>query len=178
MFETVIITRTYLELFAALDPFDFLRFGGMPDRVCLGTVIKGEQDEKDDPVGLMICRKTEAGIVVEWLFTDPLFRDQGVGSDLMRRAFEESEKRGFSKLYAYISDDDRREEVCPGEEDFLLAFGLKSVSVSRENAGIFTSLIPEEEFGAMLYEGDVDYYFRTMEDIILLDDPFFAVKSE
>lgn len=177
MFETAIITESYFDLFAKFDPFEFLRYGSEPDRVCLGTVLTGKKGEKDEPVGLMVCRNATPGIVLEWLFVHTQYRDQGIGAHLIQSAFEESRKRGLPVLYAYLGTEEHRKEVCPDEEAFLSDFGMEKVKVMNKNSPIFSCLVPKERSGSTLYRADVETYFRIREDMIRLEDPFLSVVS-
>lgn len=174
----MIITESYFDLFAKFDPFEFLRYGSEPDRVCLGTVLKGKKGEKDEPVGLMVCRNAVPGIVLEWLFVHTQYRNQGIGAHLIQSAFEESKKRGFSILYAYSGEEERRKEVCPEEKAFLSDFGMEEVKVMNKNAPIFSCLVPEERSEGALYRADVENYFRIRADMIRLEDPFLSVVSD
>ena len=172
MFETVKLSEQYLDLFAHLDPYNFLEYGKSKDRVCLGTVLKGEGKELDKPVGLLICRPTKDGLVVEWIFVEGDFRMQGVGARLMKCVFEEAKKRGIEKVYAYLSICDKRDKICPGESRFMEEYNMKMVNPGKNTKALFEELIPHELMGAYLYSTDVESYFLKMQEMHETVEPY------
>ena len=162
MYETVRLKEKHLDLFAHLDPYNMLELGKLPDRVCIGTVQKGENGFKDIPAGLMVCRLTKSDLVMEWVYVDGSCRYQCIGAGLMRRAFEEARKRGFDIIYAYLVPCEKREVICEGEKDFLKDYNMKLVKPGKDNAALFKKLVPEQFIGADLYSTDVAGYFEAM----------------
>ncbi len=175
MFETVKLSDEYLDLFAHLDPYSFLEYGKLSDRVCLGTVQKGDKEKKDRPVALLICRLAKRALVVEWIFVEGDFRLQGCGARLMRCVFEEAKLRGFEKVYAYLAIGNKREKICPGEERFMEEYNLKMVKPGKGTKALFEKIIPKELMGSYLYCADVEGYFEKMlekeetEDFLLVE---------
>ena len=163
MYETVRLTEKYLDLFAHLDPYNMLELCKLPDRVCLGTVQKGENGLKDIPAGLMVCRVIRDALVIEWIYVDGSCRYQCIGAGLMRKAFEEARHRRFDKVYAYVVPAEKRDIVCSGEKEFLHDYNMQLLKPGKTNAALFKKLIPEEYIGADLYFTDVTSYFKAME---------------
>lgn len=162
MHKNVLLTAEYLDFFAPLDPYDFLSKGMLQDRVCIGTALIGEGEEKDKPAGLLICRLTAGAIVIEWIYVDADNRFKGIGAGLMKCAFEESRKRGFSELYTYIIPLKDRDKVCPYEDLFLEDYLFEQIRPGKTNKSLFMTLIPEEHFGSDLYRADVAVYFEAV----------------
>ena len=163
MYKNVLLTAEYLDFFAPLDPFDFLSQGMLPDRVCIGTALIGDGDEYDKPADHKSCRLTGITIVIEWIYVDADSRFKGIGAGLMKCAFEESKKRGFSELYAYITPLSDRDKVCPYETRFLEDYLFTKLSPGKTNKSLFMNLIPEKYLGSDLYRADVAAYFEAIE---------------
>ena len=174
MFETALLNERYMDFFAHLDPFGFLKYGAENDRICLGTMEFGEGKTYDKPVGLLICRSTKDGLVIEWVYVDPEYRYQGLGTELIGYVFEESKKLGFLKLYTYITENEGRDKVCPDEKRLLEDYEMVMEVPSKKNVRLFREIIPEELMGAFLYAADVDNYFECIDRITVMDDPFYV----
>ena len=166
MYETVRLTEKVLDLFAHLDPYNMLELGRLPDRVCLGSVQRGENGLNDIPAGLMVCRLMKDALVIEWIYVDGSCRYQCIGAGLMRRAFEEAQKRGFEDIYAYIVPTDKRSVICSGEKEFLKDYYFRLLKPGKTNSALFKKLIPEQYMGADLYSTDIAGYFETMAGFI------------
>ncbi len=113
------------DLFADMDPLEYLERAELPDRICLGAFLENEDTGADDPAGLMILRKTDDSLTVEWVCVRAHQRYRGVGSSLMDHAYEMADEMGFKKLQIYMNSDYGRDEICPGEEDFLEEFNIE-----------------------------------------------------
>ncbi len=170
MFETVRLQGHYLDIFAHLDPYEYLEYGKLPDRVCIGTVLRGKGEKKDMPIGLMICRLKEDTLVAEWIFVDGNYRTLGVGARLMRCLFEEARKRHFDNVYAYLYLNRKRDRVCPDEVRFLKEYNMSLIMPSRNTKSLYKNYIPKELDGAYLYCTDVNGYFEKMEMFKKLTD--------
>ena len=164
MFETVKLGENYLDLFAHLDPYNFLEYGKLKDRVCLGTVLKGEGKDMDKPVGLLICRLTGSALVTEWIFVEGAYRMQGIGAQLMKCVFEEAKKRGIDKVYSYLALGNKRDKICPGEVRLMEEYNLKMLKPGKNTKGLYDELVPGEFMGCYLYVADVESYFSKMQE--------------
>ena len=119
------IKKEHLDLFADMDPLEYLERADFPDRICLGAFLEDEETGTDDPAGLMILRKSEDSLTVEWICVRAKYRYRGVGSSLMDHAYEMADDMGFKKLQIYLNSDYGRDEICPGEEDFVEEFNIE-----------------------------------------------------
>ncbi len=177
LFEKVLLNGSYQDMFSYLDPYGYLKNGKLHDRVCIGTALTGIMDRYDDPVGLLVCRVTAAGLVIEWVFVDPSWRFKGIGTGLVNSVLEESLKRGFDKFYAYTEAFDSRSKVCPGELDFLGAYNMERVKENKNTAKLYRTLIPKQKEGAFLYCADVRECFERIRSAVILDDILRGVSS-
>ncbi len=118
------IKKEHLDLFADMDPLEYLERADFPDRICLGAFLENEKTGADEPAGLMILRKSEDSLTVEWICVRAQFRYRGIGSALMDHAYEMADETGLRKLHMYLNSDYGRSEVCPGEQDFIEEFNI------------------------------------------------------
>ena len=101
--KTVRIDEKIVGAFRGLDPFETLDRLPVKGSFVLGSV--AEEDEFDEPVGLLVGTIENDRLVLHWLFVDPDYRDEGLGSYLLMLAFEEADRRGLSQVVARISDE-------------------------------------------------------------------------
>ena len=101
--KTVRINEKIAGAFSGLDPFETLDRLPVKGSFVLGTV--SEEDEFDEPVGLLVGVIEDERLVIHWLFVDPDYRGEGIGSELLMLAFEEADRRGLSHVVARISDE-------------------------------------------------------------------------
>ncbi len=124
-----IVERDLQGLFSDFDPFGFLDRGQLPNHICLVAVKKKENDgdnakTEDEPLGLMLLFVTGKSVVVEWLFVPEEFSKQGVGKALLSYAYRLAKEKGSEFLFAYVNRINHREEICPGEMDYLKEYGF------------------------------------------------------
>ncbi len=101
--KTVRIDETIVDAFRGMDPFETLDSLPVKGSFVLGSVAR--EGDTDVPVGLLVGAIEEDRLVVYWLFVDPDYRGEGLGSNLLRLAFEEADRRDLSQVAARISDE-------------------------------------------------------------------------
>ncbi len=107
--KTIQVDSDMMESFASFDPFGRGVVLMLPGSFALGAV--AEHDDVDEPAAVIICSTEEDSLVVEWLYTAPEFRGQGVGCNLLYLAFKEAKARGIKEVDVRISKE--YEEVMP-----------------------------------------------------------------
>lgn len=101
------------------------------------VVVVAEDDEQ--PVGFATGRLTDTGDgEIDWLFTAPEARGQGIGTQLFEEVSEELEARGAETVRAAVLSENEE------GEQFFEQFGL-------EQAGSRETTIAGEEFAMHLY---------------------------
>ncbi len=114
-----IILKEHLGFFAELDPFGILERAYFPDRICVGSVIEDRNGGFDEPAGIMVLKVEENRVVIEWICVRPQVRMRGIGGRLMNLAFKIAAGRGCKEIMAVTAPYEDRDEICPGEKDFL-----------------------------------------------------------
>ena len=117
------LRKEHRDFFADMDPLMFLERTEFPDRVCLVAFIGEEDDEKakgkDIPAGLLIYRKAKECLMIEWVCVRAQYRYDGVGSELVDKVFGIAQEKGMDTVEIYLNGEYGREEICPGEEDYI-----------------------------------------------------------
>ncbi len=94
----------HLKKYKPMDPFDRFDVLAMPKSFALGAAVEIEEN-KSKPVGVLVAEETDDRLEIVWMYVSPKFRGKGVGSSLMKMAFEEALARGLSQVGARISDE-------------------------------------------------------------------------
>ena len=117
------LRKDHRDFFADMDPLMFLERAELPDRECLAAFITEEDDEsakgKDIPAGLLIYRKTKESLMIEWVCVRAEYRYDGVGSELVDKVFNIAQENGMDTVEIYLNGEFGRDEICPGEEDYI-----------------------------------------------------------
>ena len=104
--KIVSLSKRQLEYFKELDPFEFRLRGDIDLTLRLGAVLESQEEgEGNIPAGLMLGTKKGTGLVLLWLYVDPLYRRRGIGEGLLCRAFEEADKEGLRQVAALFPGD-------------------------------------------------------------------------
>ncbi|MBO6216012.1 MAG: GNAT family N-acetyltransferase [Lachnospiraceae bacterium] len=101
--KTVFLDDKLMEAFVFMDPYDKRDRLILPGSFALGSCVDDERG--DEPAGLMICHENRDRLVVDWLYTEAKYRGIGIGSSLLKLAFEEAKARGLSEVSALVSDE-------------------------------------------------------------------------
>ena len=104
--------------FSQLDPFGRLDILKLQGAFAIGSV--DDSGEYDVPAALMVCMPEKDRLVVDWMYTLPEYRGQGLGSGLLILAFEEASARGFYDVAARISSEYDGEEGGWDPESFFV----------------------------------------------------------
>lgn len=101
--KTIMIDKNTKDAFSHMDPFECMDRLSEPKSFALGVIF--QYSDGDVPVGLMVCTEEDDRLVIQWLFVDSDYRENGIGSFLLMMAFEEAAGRGLSEVAARISDE-------------------------------------------------------------------------
>ena len=101
--KTILIDQNMKEAFRYMDPFEYMDRLSEPKSFAIGVVF--QYSDGDEPVGLLVCTEENDRLVIQWLFVDSDYRENGVGSYLLILAFEEAKGRGLSEVAVRISDE-------------------------------------------------------------------------
>ena len=101
--KTVLLNQEMLNYFVSMDPFERRDMLTLPGSFGLGAFM--EEEKEDIPAGLILCSMEEDRCVIDWIYTAPDYRGEGIASELMYLAFLEARARGLSEVAACISDE-------------------------------------------------------------------------
>lgn len=119
-----LLNKDQRQLFVDMDPFLVLERMDLPGYFALAATETDEAGEQELPAGLMLCAKTESGLIIEWIYVQKAFRMRGIGDRLMETALTIARQNEWEYVEAYVNEEWGRELVCPGEELFLDAYGF------------------------------------------------------
>ena len=148
-----VILKEHRIFFEMLDPLGFMDRAEFPDRVVIGTVVEDKKGGHDVPAGLLVLRITEKNVTIEWLFVLPELRHHGIGSRLMRLAFDVAQNAGHDRIEAYTCDRTGRRTLCPFQDEF---FDEYSFVKSTELGGEWQESLEGIISAAFVRKGDPD----------------------
>ena len=130
--KVVLLDQENVEFFYGLDPFSYLNAPLLPGIILLGAV--SEEEEQDEPAGLIILEAYLDMLFIRWLFVDPEKRGQGYGDALLSAAFEAAELLDKKAIVVMYGKEPERKELCPEEREYFLCHGFDSEAVIGDYA--------------------------------------------
>ncbi len=106
--DGIIIARVlpeHFNEFRIFDPYDCLDLGKLPEMFVLGALDDGTYKSENTPVGVFIAKASEASMTIEWMATDPAYRNLGIGDAFLEAAFIAAQQMGISSVEARIRSD-------------------------------------------------------------------------
>jgi GNAT superfamily N-acetyltransferase len=135
--------------FRIFDPYDCLDLCVLPGSYALGALDDGSGEKENRPVGLFVATVTGEALVIEWMATDPDFRNLGVGDAFLEAAITAAEGLGLSEVQARI-----REDVKSAAE----YFDYCQFDVKKPDKGEYRLTFPEAvTYGKIPRDGDPEY---------------------
>ena len=108
--------------FRFLDPYDSLDLGALPRSFVLGALDDGSYGRKNYPAGLLVASMTEIAITIEWMATDPVYRNLEIADAFVDAVFRVAKETGIPEAEARI-----RLGVGMYEEYFINGFCEREV---------------------------------------------------
>ncbi len=88
MIALINLTPDVREFYRHLSPPSIFELLALPGRFAVGAVKKSEDGEGAIPCGIMIWSVSDGQrFVIEWIYIDKDYRDEGAGTELMKAAF-------------------------------------------------------------------------------------------
>ncbi|MDD6037311.1 MAG: GNAT family N-acetyltransferase [bacterium] len=113
------LTREQKEFFLDMDPFLMMDWLDFPNTFALIATEKKEASAADVPMGLMICSLYDRSLMIDWLCVAADYRMQGVGEQLLVKAFEIAKQAKLDSVRAYMQEGYGRSLVCKGQEQYF-----------------------------------------------------------
>ena len=119
LFTYVRVRKDDAQFFCDMDPFEKLGVLSSPFGFAIGVFYDTPGEIKI--AGLMCGSATPESLTVDWLVTNPAFMRQGIGEELLSRAFLMAAIGGIKEVYASIFPDYLKEELTKDGEKYLRA---------------------------------------------------------
>ena len=104
------------EVFSHLDPFEILSTLNNPNAFAIGGITGNEEEY---PAALLVGMVTRNYLIINWLAVDPDHQGQGLGEELLLRAFDIADKGRIPKLLAVMGTGMMLEEFSKSAGDFF-----------------------------------------------------------
>ncbi|MCR4655140.1 MAG: hypothetical protein K5770_02755 [Lachnospiraceae bacterium] len=155
--KIVSLTKTQLDYFKGLDPFDLLERDDIKPTLRLGAVFEGGSG--DIPAGLLLGIRKENDIIILWLFVAGAFRRRGFAEELLSVVFQFAQKVNIPQVTAAFPMEYGRHFICKGRDrDYFsehgfeeLQKGFMTAQVSDFNKYTFYNGPSLEDEGLALY---------------------------
>lgn len=113
------LTREQRDFFVDMDPLQMMDWLEFPNTFALIATDRMEPAGEDVPMGLMICSVFKQFLIIDWLCVNADHRMQGVGEQLLLKAFEMAKNAGYGSIKAYINEEYGRELVCDRQKQYF-----------------------------------------------------------
>ena len=113
------LTREQRDFCVDMDPFQMMDWLEFPGTYALAATERNQTTGEDRPAGLMICSVNNQSLIIDWLCVSANYRMQGVGEQLLLKAFEMAKNAGFQTVKAYMNEEYGRDIVCHGQEQYF-----------------------------------------------------------
>ena len=142
------ITTEDVPLFSRLDPYGWLTLLECSNVFAYGCMTEADEDDEVQPVaGLVIASATQEELTVYWLAVGETAEGLGLGSLLLRKAFEIAVAAGIPGLKAVLGAEYEKEALSAGGEIFFEErFFTESRSVTGLWQGTLFDLLKGQAF--------------------------------
>jgi hypothetical protein len=155
-YEVTRLSTEDIRYFESLDPYRMLERLCFPNFEALGVFLEDE-DGYETPGGFILLSLHGDGIVVEWIFVNPLFRLMEIGQNLLAGAFTLAERLGLPNVDVKFSLPVKNTPYVEGLEQYFYSKGFT-----------FGEFVPGE------WRFDADAF---VEQDVLLGDPGMKTKA-
>ena len=107
------VRKENIDDFRIFDPYDCLDLAGLPGTIVLGALDDGFYRAKNRPVGVFIATTGKSALTIEWMATDPDYRNLEIGDAFIEAAFLIAKQKGLSEVEARIRSKE------PGNEGYF-----------------------------------------------------------
>ena len=157
--DGIIIVRVLPEdfdSFRIFDPYDCLDLCALPGSYALGALEDVGDQKEHRPVGLFVATVSDEALVIEWMATDPGYRNLGVGDAFLEAATAAAKGLGLSEVHARV-----REDVKSAAE----YFDYCQFDVKKPDKGEYRLTFPEAvTYGKIPKEGGAEY-IKTIKEL-------------
>ena len=105
------------EFFRGMDPYERVRLISLPFCFAIGA-IKDEGEEKV-PAGLLVASMSNETLIVEWLAVTPEYQWNGIGENLLCKAFQIALGNGISTVQTVIMPEYEKEVALKDAEEYF-----------------------------------------------------------
>ena len=150
-YKYIRIGKEDAKYFNSLDPFDRLSFLSMPYGFAIGAFL--EDEDSMTPAGIMVGCASEEFLSVEWLAVDPDYRFQGIGEELLIKAFQLADVGNIPVLYVPMLPDFKKEIATQNAKSYF----EERLFTDKETIGAdeFCQLVELTDSGIMKNDSDV-----------------------